>query len=179
MNRYLLVLIVLGFCCLEIHVAQTQQKSVSFKKLQEFLPKIDLPGYKRGKPGGQSSTAMGMSTSEAKLAYEKVIDEMTTHRIDITISDVIGVPFAAAGISMLGTTEFENETEDGYEKSVKIHGYPGTERAQTGEYKSCEISLAVGNRFMVTLHGDGTGDAGLLKKLLDNMKLADLAKLAQ
>jgi len=117
---------------------------------------------------------MGMSTSEATLTYSKS-EEVS---IEVKISDVAGVPFAQMGASMIGMTEFENETETGYEKSVKIQGFAGTEKADsTEDGKSCEIMLFVGNRFMVELRGTGTNDAALLHKLVDDMKLGDLSKL--
>jgi len=154
--------------------AQTAQKTVSFKKLQEFLPKVDLGGFSRLKPGGETSSAMGMSTSEAHVTYEKGGDIS----IEVKISDIAGVPFAQMGVSMIGMTEFENETENGYEKSIKVQGFAGTEKSEKSEdSSSCEIMLLVGNRFMVEFQGTGTADASLLHKLLGDMKLADLSKL--
>ncbi len=165
-----LVLAAGGFFLLN---AQTAQKTVSFKKLQEFLPKIDLSGFTRLKPGGESSSAMGMSTSEAHVTYEKGGDIS----IEVKIADIAGVPLAQMGFSMIGMTEFENETENGYEKSVKVQGFAGTEKAEkTEDSQSCEIMLYVANRFTVELRGSGTNDASLLHKLLGDMKLADLAK---
>jgi hypothetical protein len=155
--------------------AQTAQKTVSFKKLQEFLPKVDLSGFSRLKPGGETSSAMGMSTSEAHVTYEK--DDIS---IEVKITDMAGVPMAQMGFSMMGMTEFENETETGYEKSIKVQGFPGTEKTEsTEDSKSCEIMLFVGNRFSVELRGSGTNDASLLHKLLDDIKLGDLSKLTQ
>lgn len=154
--------------------AQTAQKAVSFKKLQEFLPKVDLSGFSRLKPGGETSSAMGMSTSEANVTYEKGGDIS----IEVKISDLAGVPMAQMGLSMMGMTEFENETENGYEKSIKAQGFPGTEKVDnSGESKSCEIMLFVGNRFSIEIQGRGISDASLLHKLLDDMKLGDLSKL--
>ncbi|OGD20524.1 MAG: hypothetical protein A2W03_02210 [Candidatus Aminicenantes bacterium RBG_16_63_16] len=153
--------------------AQTAQKTVSFKKLQEFLPKTDLSGFTRLKPGGETSSAMGMSTSEAHVTYEQGGDVS----IEVKITDIAGVPLAQMGFSMIGMTEFENETENGYEKSIKVQGFAGTEKAEkTEDSKSCEVMLYVANRFTVELRGSGTNDASLLHKLLADMKLADLAK---
>jgi hypothetical protein len=171
MRKAIGIVMVAGVCCLLAATALAQQKPVHFKQLQGFLPKIDIAGFTKGKPGGQTSTAMGMSTSEATLEYTK--GEET---IEVKISDMAGVPFAAVGASMMGMTEFENQTENGYEKSVKIQGFPGTEKVETGEYKSAEISLVVANRFMVELKGNGMSDAAILRKLIDSMNLAELAK---
>jgi hypothetical protein len=156
--------------------SQATQKVVSFKKLQEFLPKVDLAGFSKGKPGGETSSAMGMSTSEARVTYEKG-DGVS---IEVKISDMAGIPFAQMGASMMGMTEFENETENGYEKSVKVQGFAGTEKVDNSEDgKSCDIMLFVGSRFSVELQGRGTSDASLLHKLLEGMNLGDLSKLTQ
>jgi hypothetical protein len=158
---------------------QTQQKVISFKRLQEFLPKIDLSGFTRLKPGGETTSAMGMSTSEAHITYEKGSGDNPI-TIEVKITDMAGVPFAQIGASLMGITEFENETETGYEKSIKIQGYSGTEKVDNSEdNKSAEIQLFVGSRFSIELRGSGTSEAALLHKLLDDMKLGELAKLTQ
>jgi hypothetical protein len=178
MKKKIALFLILTAGCFFLSAAQTTQKTVSFKKLQEFLPKIDLSGFSRLKPGGETSSAMGMSTSEAHVTYEKGGNDSIT--IEVKINDVAGVPFAQMGASMIGMTEFENETENGYEKSIKVQGFPGTEKVDNSEdSKSTEIMLFVGNRFQVELQGRGTSDATLLHKLLDDMKLTDLSKLTQ
>ena len=178
MRKMVALALVLAVGGLFLAASQTTQKTMSFKKLQEFLPKIDLSGFNRLKPGGETSSAMGMSTSEAHVTYEKSGDDSIT--IEVKINDIAGVPFAQMGASMIGMTEFENETENGYEKSVKVQGFAGTEKVDNSEdNKSAEIMLFVGNRFTVELQGRGTSDAALLHKLLDDMKLGDLSKLTQ
>ncbi len=159
--------------------APSQEKVVNFKKLQEFLPKIELAGFAREKPGGETFSAMGMTSSEGHVTYTKGSGDNVIS-IEVKISDISGVPFGEMGASMIGMMEFENETETGYEKSVNIQGFRGTERVErTEENQSAEIRLFVGKRFLVELIGQGTSDAALLHKLLDDMKLAELAKLGQ
>jgi hypothetical protein len=159
--------------------AQQAQKTVHFKKLQEMLPKIDLPGFTKGRPGGETSSAMGMSTSEATLTYIKGSGD-SPPTIEIKIADTAGVPFAQMGLQMVGTMEYENQTENGYEKSIKIQGFPGTEKVNNSEdEKSAEIMLVVGGRFTVELQARETSEVALLHKLLESMKLGDLAKLTQ
>jgi len=179
MKKRIAFFLILTAGCFFLLAAQTTQKTVSFKKLQEFLPKIDLSGFSRLKPGGETSSAMGMSTSEAHVTYEKGSGDNSI-TIEVKINDIAGVPFAQMGASVIGMTEFENETENGYEKSVKVQGFAGTEKVDNSEdNKSTEIMLFVGNRFTVELRGNGTSDAALLHKLLDDMKLTDLSKLTQ
>jgi len=179
MRKRIAFFLILAVGCFFLTTAQAQQKTVSFKKLQEFLPKIDLSGFNRLKPGGETSSAMGMSTSEAHVTYEKGGGDNSI-TIEVKINDMAGIPFAQMGASVIGMTEFENETENGYEKSVKVQGFAGTEKVDNSEdNKSTEIMLFVGNRFTVELQGRGTSDAALLHKLLDDMKLTDLSKLTQ
>lgn len=176
------VLLLGVLCAALVQIGQSQQKSVHFKKLQEFLPRSEVPGYTRGKPGGQTSSAMGMSTSEATLTYQKSApqsEEESPISISVTIADIMGVPMGAMALAMIGGTEFENESENGYEKSIKVQGFPGKETSQTGESKFAEVTIAVANRFIVTIKHEGASDAAVLRKLADNMKLADLAKAAQ
>jgi hypothetical protein len=178
MRKAIGVVVVLVLSCVLVSAQQTQQKAVSFKKLQEFLPKIELSDYTRGKPTGETSSMMGMSTSEATLRYEGKGGGDEVPSIEVKISDLAGVPFAQLGMSMIGGQEFENETESGYEKSVKIQGFPGTERVETTEdSKQAHIQLLVGSRFMVELDANGTSDAALLRKLVDSMNLGELAKV--
>jgi len=175
----ILLAFTLVFAVLSASEAQEAKKTVHFKKLQEYLPKIDLPGFTKGKPGGESSAVMGMSSSEATLTYQKGDgDEAPT--IEVKIADMAGVPFAQMGAQVMGAIEFENETDTGYEKSIKVQGYTGTEKVDRSEdNKSAEIMLFVGGRFTVELQSRGTSEAALLHKLLDSMNLAELAKLTQ
>lgn len=179
MRKTLVFLTVAALAGMLVAALPAQQKVVNFKKLQEFLPKINLPGFTKGKPGGQTSTVLGMSTSEATLSYEKSGGD-NPPTIEVKISDMTGVPFGQMGASMMGATEFENETETGYEKSVKIQGFPGTEKVDNSEDgKSAQVMLFVGGRFMIELNSSGTSDIALIHKLLDAMPLAGLTKVTQ
>lgn len=164
-----------------------QNKAVHFKKLQEFLPTAKLEGLERGKPTGQTQTAMGITTSEAKVRYvpEQKDENYEQARseedppyvsIDVSISDIGGVPYAMMA-AMAYQQEFESETEDGYERSITLKGtYKGKESVRTGDSKDCELEFFVGNRFMVKLQASGTDDVKILQKLVDSMDLAKLEK---
>lgn len=169
----------LGIIVISLNANQSQSKVVNFRKLQEFLPKTELAGFTRQKPAGETTSAFGVSSSEAHVLYEKGSGDNLVS-IEVKISDLSGVPFGQMGASMLGAMEFENETETGYEKSVQIQGFRGTEKVdRSEENKSAEIQLYVGNRFLVELRGSGTSEVALLHKLLNDIKLSELAKLSQ
>jgi hypothetical protein len=158
-----------------------QQTVVNFRTLQTFLPTAEVPGFVRRKPTGQTSSAMGMTSSEAKVVYERQAEqEEGTPTITVTVTDLAGNPgagFAAMGFAM----EVSEETDEGYRKTIKVQNqYKGLEEATTTpENKSCHISVLVGNRFIVNLEGYLTDQAALLHKLLESMKLAQLEKAGQ
>lgn len=159
--------------------ALAQQDVVHFKKLQDFLPKTDLPEFTRGKPTGSTSAFMGMKTSEASVRYVKppATDTTQEESIEIKISDMSLMPFAAWAMQYQ-QADFENETEEGYEKSTLIRKkYKGIEKAQTGDYQSCEINFSVGNRFNVTVSGNNFASTKTLMLLIDGMDLEGLEKL--
>jgi len=159
-----------------------QSKAVSFKKLQQFLPAKELKGFERKKPTGSTQSGMGMTTSEAKVRYLQIMPENyegedPQQTVEVTISDMAGVPYGNMA-AMAYSQDFENETEEGYEKSVTIKGYRGKESAQTGDSKACTLEFMVANRFVIKLEGSGFSDGALLKELVDNMNLSGLAKVS-
>ena len=172
--------VVLSAVCFSISAAQqdsaTSVKVVHFKKLQEFLPSLDVKGFKRGKPIGATESSSGMSMSEASVRYATEPGENDTvqqQTIEIKIVDMSQVPGWAQAYQL---ANFERETEDGYEKSVSVKGYKGIEKAQTGDSKSCSLNFAVGTRFNVSLEGSGFQDIKMLNSLVDSMDLAELEK---
>jgi hypothetical protein len=168
---FLLVLVVLA--------APAQQNVVHFKKLQEFLPTISLPAWERGKPRGSTQSALGISTSEASIVYtgtrKTEQEEAVNTEISVTISDISLIPYAAMAFAF--QHEFENETEDGYEKSTTIKKtFKAIEKVQKADYKSCGLSFPVANRFLVEIRGSGMDDVSLLHKIAESMDLAKLEK---
>jgi hypothetical protein len=182
--KNLLVFLLMLAC--SFNVLSAQAKAVHFKKLQEFLPTAEIKGFERKKPTGQTQSAMGMTTSEATVRYVEPAkenqDDMAeetmepTKTIEVSISDISGIPFAAM-TAMVYQQDFENETEDGYEKSTVIKtNYRGKETVSTGDYKRCEIEFMVANRFVVKLKAENTDDVKLLYTLIDGIDVAKLEK---
>lgn len=93
---------------------------------------------------------MRMSTSEAAVRYATEVKETesvqtvgeTSKSIEIKIADMVMVPYA---LMVFGyQQDDENESEEGYEKSVLVNKkYKGTEEGKTGESKSCKLSFGV------------------------------------
>jgi hypothetical protein len=194
--KKIIFLFIVVLCALQL-TAQTQPaplKIVNFKKLQEFLPTKASDGFTRQKPKGQTMSSSGMYTSNASVEFTapKKIKELQTMDdgkqdsvdVDVTwtasieITDYAGMGEGmSASLQLIAGMEFENETENGYEKSVKFKEYKGIEKISTQENShSCSLQLVVGNRFLVNATGNGFADIAILRSLLDSM---DLKKLEQ
>jgi len=172
------LMLILLICSAGMYVSaqEQQQKVVHFKKLQSFLPTKAIEGYTRSKPTGSTQKNMGFSSSEAEVRYEKVTDSIT-YSIEVKIVDMSLIPYGAWAMAYQ-QMDFENETEDGYEKTVTVaKNYKGIEKASTGEYKSCSLNFAVGNKFHVTMEANGLDDVKMLYSLVEAMDLEKLAKL--
>jgi hypothetical protein len=139
---------------------------VSFRDLQAAFP--DLAGWDKGKPTGEKMTSP-VSYSEARVSYSKGDSSINAKIVDSGFNQMLVAPFA-----MFLTTGYEKETEDGYEKAVKVGEYPGWERWNS-EGKSGELNAIVGKRFVVTFEGSGLEST---KPLYELAQQTDLGKLA-
>jgi hypothetical protein len=173
--KILLILIISTFSLL------AQQKVVHFKKLQEFLPSKEIQGWQRAKPTGSTNTIAGMTTSIATVRYEvKSVseDQSTQHKgLEISITDVSFTPFVLVAFNMM--QGYESETETGYEKGITIKDkFKGKVEVKTeSEYKSVDLQLAIGERFLLTINLDGSDDFSFVESILNEMKLAELSDL--
>ena len=166
--------------------AAQQATVVNFKTLQQFLPSVALPSYTRQRPTGQTSSMMGVSTSEAAVVYERPAretDTTGTPTITVTITDNAGNPFVGAFAAMGNAlvSDVNEETQDGYRKTVTVQSrFKAMEEVtSTPDSKSCKITLFVGNRFMLVLEGANTDAIASLRTLLGAMKLDQLERAGQ
>lgn len=161
-----------------------QVKPVHFKKLQECLPSNAFKGFDRKKPTGQTQSAMGMSTSDASVKYEQPANENLKEgeepppqvSITVKIQDMAGMPYAMMPYAWM--QEYENETEDGYEKTVMVLGkYKGTETGTTGDSKWLKTAFGVANRYIIEVEIHSSDDAKLLAEVVAAIDFAKLEKL--
>ncbi len=141
---------------------------VSFQDLEALLP--DLPGWERGKPSGERMTSP-VTYSSAKVTFTK-----GDASIDQTVTDSAMNQMIVAPISMLLSMGLNQETDDGYERAVKVGGFPGYEKWSKSD-KSGEVDAIVNKRFMVQIEGHGIDDPKVLHDLMGRMDLAKLAAL--
>jgi hypothetical protein len=188
------IVCVIIICCSVISLSQTPspQKPIHFKELQKILPVRAPDGFVRDKPKGQTVSSSGISTSNASVEFnttkkEKQLQTMDDGKKDsveveitlnakVEILDYAGMGEAmSSSLQMITGMQYENETEDGYEKSTTFNGYKGIEKSRSQDYsRSCEIQLVVGNRFLINVSGSGFSDIAILQSILNSMDLKKL-----
>jgi hypothetical protein len=138
---------------------------LNFRDLQAAF--VDLPGWEKKKPTGETMTAP-FKISTAQVRYTKDNAEIRVKITDSAYNALMLVPF-----SWVTNTGFEKETETGYEKAVKVAGFPGLEKWNT-ESKNGELTLVANKRYIVEIEGNDVADAKVLTQLAESMSLSKL-----
>jgi hypothetical protein len=141
---------------------------VSFRELQGIF--VPLDGWEMGKPTGEKIT-VPFAYSQAKVKYRKDDQEIEATVTDSGLNQLMLAPF-----SLFLTSGYEKETENGYEKSAKVAGYPGWEEWNS-KSKDGEVNAVVNKRFIVKFEGDGLEDIKVLHQLAEASNLTKLASL--
>jgi hypothetical protein len=143
-------------------------ETVDYKELKALLPE-SLPGMKRTDASGEKTAAMGMQISNAEGRYRA--DDGSSTRIKITdIGSMTGLAGMAA--YAWARVEVDRESDSGYEKTTNIGGYRAHEKYNNSS-KSGEVSVLVGDRFVVEVDGNNV-DMNTIKTALSKVDLGKL-----
>jgi hypothetical protein len=141
---------------------------VHFRELQgTFVP---FDGWEMGKPTGDK-LSVPFAYSQAKVKYRKENQEIEVSVTDSGLNQLMLAPF-----SLFLTSGYEKETENGYEKSAKVAGYPGWEEWNSTK-KDGEVNAVINKRFIVKFEGNGVDDIKVLHQLAEASNLSKLASL--
>lgn len=142
---------------------------VAFQELKELLPE-KLVGLPRTASEGQGSGNLGFQVTMAKGTYSD--DEKS---LDLDIMDLGGIGGAAtAGLAAWTLAETERETEDGYERTIRLDGHKGFERYNS-TYKDAELKIFYNDRFLISLEGNNLS-MDELKSAFRQINLSSLPK---
>lgn len=144
---------------------------VNFKTLQEFLPK-EIAGFTRGEPEGATATFGEWSFSSAEVTFTK--GEETS--IKVSILDYAHITSLYTPFQIWLSGNFNVEDSHGYSRSVKVEGFPGFENFRKDD-KRCELTLLVGDRYIVQLTGENTQNMDALRDVMKQIDLSSLAKV--
>lgn len=142
---------------------------ISYKTLQKYLP-ASYQGMKTEGPEGESMTMGQWSYSQAKISF----DGDAGQRVHIEVIDYAYIKMLYAAFQMAWRMKLSKESSRGYERTTTIGTWPAIEKWQN-ESKSMELSVLVGDRFIVQVHTNDLPE-GTAKEIIQAMDLATLAK---
>ena len=141
---------------------------VNFRDLIALLPAP--AGWEREKPTGERMTAP-VSFADASVRLMKGDATVTAKITDSGFNQLFVAPFA---IFLAGN--YEQETSNGYEKSVKVGDAPGMEKWDS-ETKSGNLTIIVNKRFIVEIDGSSIDNPKVLHEMIDKIDLKTLAAM--
>lgn len=141
---------------------------VAFRDLMTLLPTLD--GWEQREPKGERMTAP-MAYASASARYTRGEAEMRLKLTDSALHQALLLPYA-----MITSGGFERETSTGYEKAVKVAGYPAME-TWNARNRRAELTVIVGKRFVVNATGSRVDSAKDLHALVGRIDFAALQKL--
>lgn len=144
---------------------------VDAAKLLPFLPET-IDGFVAEKPHGSSSTAMGFQLTEVSRIYHKGSED-SDETVTVKLTDGAGNQFFTAAHASVA--ELKSENAEGYEKGLKIDGFPAIER-YTYESHDGSLTVFIGSRYLVEISVDGLDSKEMQAwwKKLDVRKLVAL-----
>jgi hypothetical protein len=142
---------------------------VDYPKLLPILP--DAPnGWTADKPEGSTSDVGGFKITNVHRDYHKG-EGTDAPLVSISILDSAANPDYVTATT--ATWKLNNETSEGYSKSVTIDGNPGFE-AYEREQKHASLWVMIGKRYFVQIEVQNLDP----KELQEWIKHVDLKKLA-
>jgi hypothetical protein len=149
-------------------VAQSQAKPVDFELLKALLP--EMSGWTRTRPRGEQIKTP-FAISNAKAHYTMGASTMDIEITDSALNQMIFAPFA-----MFMASGYEERSDDGYKKAGTIAGSPGFESWEKDANRG-EVTVIVANRFVVQAKGRRVPSVDSVKKAVETIDLAKLARL--
>lgn len=149
-------------------VNQEPVEPISFKELINYLPQTPL-GWKAEKPEGSTNSFGNYSISQVNQAYTQGNKEIKVSIFDWAFNSALYTPFIL-------TTEFSQESTDGYNKGIKIGDLPGREEYTYATRKG-SLNLLVNSRFLVQINGKNIEDVEL-REWWQRMDYQSLTKIS-
>lgn len=147
---------------------------VDFRKIKEVLP-ATFAGLKRKEAKGEKQ-AMGdfaMSTAEGSYSDGKEENEATASFRVIDLGE--NNPMAAGMAQFSQQTEIDRESDNGWQRSVKVKNAPGLMEWDK-EGKHGNLQIYVGNRFIVQIDTNNVAEDAF-KKIVDEIPVDAIAGL--
>ena len=125
---------------------------ISFQELIKYLPEPPRK-WTAEKPKGQSNSFGKYNVSQVKQTYSYQDKQMTVSIFDWAFNSALYLPF-------LLSTEFSQESTDGYNKGIEIDNIPGRE-AYNYNTKDGSLNLLIDRRFFIRIEGKNIEESEL------------------
>jgi hypothetical protein len=170
MRRFAVAVVVVLLLVTGARAVEPAEPTDSAKLLPLLPEKVD--GYVAEKPQGSTSTAMGFQLTEVSRVYHKGSED-GDETVTVKLTDGAGNQFFTAAHAAMG--EFKTENAEGYEKGLKLDGFPAIER-YTQESRDGSLTVFVAGRYLVEIDiaGLDSKEMRVWWKKLDARKLASL-----
>jgi hypothetical protein len=150
-------------------------EAVDFRELKKLFPE-KMGELKRSDASGEKMETGEFAISVARAKYAKEKDESDNPaEIEIEVIDYSGTQGMAEGFAAWANLEIDKDSDEGYEKTVKVAGNPGLETYKK-EDKRGELQLFVAGRFLVQVRVENL-PAEQLKKTAETYPLDKLAAM--
>lgn len=153
--------------------APAKAQSIDFRKLKEWMP-TELNGLKRTECNGERNKINDMSITQCSATFKKE-DKEGAPEIQVQIIDYSNAEFAKGLSAAWTAVEIDKESDDGFEKTLKVKGQPAMLRWQK-ENKHGEVQVLVGSRYIVTVTTENL-PAEQVSKVAEGLALDKLADL--
>lgn len=155
-------------------------KAVDPKEMKALLPDT-LGGAKRNNAQSSRMSQGGIDIATTQASYDPEPaegDAAPKPSFHVEIMDLGNLSGAMAmGFTSWAMTQFENETETGYEKTTKYKDHPAVEKYDR-ESKYGELQVYVAKRFLVKVSGNDT-TIEQVRAAVDTLDVGKIAALAK
>jgi len=148
-------------------------EAVDFRKLKELVP-AELSGMKRSSCNGERNKVGEMSISQVTASFKKD-DNDGSPKVELTVIDYSNLEMAKGMAAAWTTIEIDKDSDDGFEKTVKVKGNPGFFTWRK-DGKRGEVQLMVGQRYIMTVQTDNIASDDVIKTV-EALPLDKLAAL--
>lgn len=123
---------------------------INFRELKKQLP-AELTGMKRTSSSGEKTSTLGMTVSTAKAEYKGSNQDS----LSLTISDIGALGgFAAMAQYAWTMSEYERESDTGFERTMTWKGHRATEEYDSKD-KRGKIGIMLENKVVINIEGRG------------------------
>ena len=148
--------------------------AVDFRKLKEVLPET-LAGVKRSEARGEKQKLGDFTFTTAQGEYRKEDAGDTDPDLSLELFDYGAAPEMGSMFTVWQQMEVDRESDNEYEKTVKIKEQPGLEKYNSQD-KRGELQLYVANRFLLTFNANNISQEQF-KKAIEELPVEKLAAL--